>query len=58
MTDKTFEEICIFVVVAIGTFLIMGFVVNYDNSVKCEEANGNWYLGKCLSKFDNNEIEI
>ena len=57
MTDKTLNILMI-IVVFLGTFLVMGFVINYDNSVKCEEADGNWYLGKCLSKFDNNEIEI
>ena len=57
MTDKKLNTL-ILIVVFLGTFFIMSFVINYDNSVKCEEKNGNWYLGKCLSKFDNSEIEI
>ena len=57
MTDKTLNILMI-IVVFLGTFMMISFVINYDNSVKCEEADGNWYLGKCLSKFDNIEIEL
>ena len=57
MTNTTLN-ILITITIFLGTFLVMGFVINHDNSVKCEEKNGNWYIGKCLSKFDNSEIEL
>jgi len=57
MTNKKLN-ILITITIFLGTFLMISFVINYDNSVKCEEKNGNWYLGKCLSKSDNIEIEI
>ena len=54
---KVFSDFLTIFIIFTCSFLIIGTVIYYDNTIKCKGVDGDWHHNRCWDKYDQ-EIEL
>ena len=55
---KVFSALLTIFIIFACSFLIIGAVIYYNNTIKCKEVDGDWYYNRCWDKDYKQKIEL